>query len=543
MTTIDTRPDSGTSLGTDTPAGRAVSAVVSWITTADHKRIGRSFVAISLLFLVGMTVIGSLLGFERLQPDGIALDADSIDQLFSLFRVGSAFFVLAPLLLGIALAVVPLQLGARSLALPRAASLGLWTWVAGGVIVVVAYVNNGGPGGGEENMVDLFLMGLALACIGLVLAAGSIVVSVLTTRAPGMTIARVPLFSWSALVGGVAVVLTLPVLVGDLILLTVDHRYGRTAFGGNTGITTWMGWALTQPATYVYAVPALGIAAEIIATATHRRPPMRGAVLLGIGIFATATLAAVTQRTHDLPWGGDSFFGDFGDKFNDLLPYALFNLLPILGVLIVLGVGGLALKSSRPTVSAPLVFALLGLLMLLTGVLAHALTPIVDLQLADTVYEEGVFVYVAYGAILTAFGAVAHWGPKLWGRRIADKQAIPLALLGFLATILASLPLLLAGFQGQPAGAPGGYDYDLAPELLNALVFAGHALMLITVVAFSLLALRSFATGEPAGDDPWNGQTLEWATSSPPPPDNFSDVRTVASATPVLDLQPARSDA
>jgi heme/copper-type cytochrome/quinol oxidase subunit 1 len=193
-------------------------------------------------------------------------------------------------------------------------------------------------------------------------------------------------------------------------------------------------------------------------------------------------------------------------------------------------------------VSAPLVFALLGLLMLFTGVLAHTLTPILDLQLTGTVYEEGVFVYVAYGAVLIGFGAIAHWGPKLRGRRIADKQAIPLALLGFLGTVLAGLPLLIAGFQGQPAAAPGDFDFDLA-ELLNALAFAGQVLMLITVLGFSLLALRSFATGDAAGDDPWDGQTLEWATSSPPPPDNFSEVHTVASATPLLDLKPARTDA
>ena len=543
MTTIDTRPDTGSSLGTDTPAGRAVSGTMSWIITADHKRIGRLFIGISVLFLVGMTVIGALLGFERLQPDSSALEANSMDQLFSLFRVGSSFFVVAPLLLGVSVAIVPLQLGARSLALPRAAALGLWSWVAGGVVVVVAYVNNGGPGGGDENMVDLFLMGLALACIGLVISAGSVVVSVLTTRAPGMTIARVPLFAWSALVGASALVFTLPVLVGNLVLLTVDHRYSRAAFGGNTGITSWMGWALTQPATYVYAVPALGIAADIIATATGRRQPMRGFVMLGIALFGTATLAAVTQRSHDLPWDGDSFFDNFGDKISDLLPYALFNLLPILGVLMVLGLGGLAMRSGRPRVSAPLVFALLGLLMLFTGVLAHTLTPILDLQLVGTVYEEGVFVYVAYGAVLVGLGAIAHWGPKLWGRRIPDKPAIPLALLGFVGTILAALPLLFAGFQGQPAATAGDFDYDLAPELLNALVFAGHLLMLITVLGFSLLALRSFATGDAAGDDPWDGQTLEWATSSPPPPDNFSEVHTVASATPLLDLKPARTDA
>lgn len=543
MTTIDTRPETGTATyGSDTAAERAVSGVASWLTTADHKRIGRMFVFFSWLFLVGATVIAALLGFERIQPDELVLESGSIDQLFSLYRIGLTFLVAAPLLLGLAIAVVPLQLGARSLALPRAAALGLWSWLAGSIMVIVAYASNGGPGGGEEHMVDLFLMGLGLAAVGLTLGAGSLVASILTTRAPGMRLDRAPVFTWSALVGGVAMLLTLPMLVGALVLLTIDHRYGRTAFGGNEGIMRWIGWAVTQPATYIYVVPVLGILAEVVVTATRRRQPQRGMVLVGTAVFGTALLAAVTQRLHTLPWPGD-FFDDFADKIADLLPYAMFNLLPLLGVLMVLGAVGLALRAGRFRVTAPVVFALLGTLMVLAGVTAHALLPIVDLQLIGTVYEEGVFLYIVYGAALAALAGVAHWGPKLRGRRLDDRKAYPLAGLGFIGATLAALPLLIAGFQGQPAEAAGGYDYDLSPQLLNAVSFAGQVLMLITILAFGLLALRAFAQGDAAGDDPWDGQTLEWTTSSPPPADNFSDPPTVASATPLLDLKPSGSDA
>ena len=546
MTTIDTRPEASAIPATDdatgSAAGRSLAGAGSWITTADHKRIGRLFVGFSLLFAIAVVVVGAVFSLERVQPSGLFLEADSVEQVYSFFRVGLSFMVVAPLLLGLSVAVVPLQVGARSLALPRVAALGFWSWLAGSIIVVVAYLSNGGPSGGEENMVDLFLMGLALTCIGLVAAAGSVVVSALTTRAPGMTLARVPVFTWSALVGGVGLVVTLPVLVGVLILQTVDHRYGRAAFGGNTGILEWTGWAMTQPTTYVLVIPMLGIAADVVVTASRRRQPQRGTVLVGIVVFATAMVGAVTQRAHDVPWGGADFFDDLGDKIGDLLPYALFNLVPILGVLIVLGLITLSLKGGRPRVGAAFVFSFLGMLMLLTGVLAQVLTPLLDLQLSDTVYEEGVFLYIVYGAVLAALGAVAFWGPKLWGRRIGDKAAVPLALLGFLATILAALPMLVAGFQGQPAGAAGDYDYEVSPELLNGLAFAGHALMALTVVAFVLLALRAFTKGDAAGDDPWGGQTLEWMTTSPPPADNFTDVHTVASATPLIDLDLSRGD-
>jgi heme/copper-type cytochrome/quinol oxidase subunit 1 len=542
MTTIDTRPDALSLPGTQSGAGRLLSGVASWATTADHKRIGRLFVVVALLQMLVVTAIGALLGLERLSTSDTVLDGDAIGQMFTYQRIGSIFFGVAPLLLGLAIAVVPLQLGARSLALPRMAALGLWSWAGGGVLVDIAYLANGGPAGGEEQMVQLFLAGLGLAIIGLIAASVSVAVSVLTTRAPGMTLARVPMFAWAALVASTAMVLVLPVLAGDLLLLAIDHRYAREAFGGNFGIATWMGWSITQPATYIFAIAALGITADVVATATRSRMPLRGGVMIGIGIFASAVLAAVTQRAHLLPWEG-AFGDNFGDKIADLLPYLMFNVLPILGILIVLGLASLALKSNKPKITSPFVFAFLGTGMLFTGAAAHILTGVLDLQLVGSVYEEGVFIYVMYGSVLVGLGGVAYWGPKLWGRSMPDKQTLPLALLGFLGTVAASLPLLVAGFQGQPAGAVDGYDYEFAPELLNTVVMIGHALMLLTVLGFAALAARSFLAGPSAGDDPWDGQSLEWATSSPPPANNFADLHTVASAEPLLDLKPARSDA
>src|SRR5262249_30341022 len=150
------------------------SGVASWLTTADHKRIGRLFVGFSLTALLGVAGIGALLGFERIDTKSIDLDSGSLDQLFSLFRVGLVFMVAIPLVLGIAIAVVPLQVGSRALAFPRAAALGLWTWLTGTGIVIAAYCMNGGPNGGDANAVDLFLAGLGLAVIGLIVAAATV---------------------------------------------------------------------------------------------------------------------------------------------------------------------------------------------------------------------------------------------------------------------------------------------------------------------------------------------------------------------------------
>jgi heme/copper-type cytochrome/quinol oxidase subunit 1 len=273
--------------------------------------------------------------------------------------------------------------------------------------------------------------------------------------------------------------------------------------------------------------------------------PLRGVVYTGLAIVAVAALSAVTQQAnHDVPWAGSGLdLDDLGDKFADLLPYALFTLLPILGVVIVMFVGAVAARPPsdpetwvKPQVTAPFVFSFFGLGMVFVGMLGAALVPIVDLGLQGTVFEEGAFVYVAYGAVLGGLGAIAYWTPKWTGRTIPDKPALGLATLGVLATILAALPYFVAGFVDQPA-ASGTYDYEGPAELWNVLVTAGHALMAIVVLAFAGLWAKAGRTADAdAGADPWGGQTLEWLTTSPAPHDNFAEVPTVMSPEPLYDL-------
>jgi heme/copper-type cytochrome/quinol oxidase subunit 1 len=553
MSTIDTSPDAIAT--TDTAAARAddagserranvVSSLASVLTSSDHKVIGRLFIGVSVLALLASVTVGVLLGIERVDGEDTVFAADALPQMFVGFRIGLLYGVLVPLFLGLAVAVVPLQLGARALAFPRLAMAGFWAWVGGTTIVIVALANNGGPGGGNAEMVDLFIAGFAFSVIGLAAAALPVAATVLTTRAPGMRMERVPFFAWSAVVAAVGLLLMLPVLVGVLIYLYVDHRYTQTLFGGSDGISSWIGFALTQPTTYLLALPAAGLAAELVPVTFRTRMPMRGAVYTGIGLIGVTALSAVTQQAnHGVPWEGSGLDLDgFDDKLADLLPYAFFTLLPILGVLIVMAVGALAAKPSgdrrRPRVTAPFVFTFLGLAMVFVGMLGGALVPIDDLGLQDTVFEEGALVYVAYGAVLAGLGGVAYWIPKLTGRLVPDKPALGLAVLGFLATVLAAFPYYIAGFADQPA-ASGVYDYSGPSELWNVLVTIGHALMAVVVLGFVGLAAKSLHSGPPADDDPWEAQTLEWSTSSPAPIDNFVETPTVMSPEPLLDLRAA----
>ena len=541
MTTFDTHasaPAAASSSGAGA-LGALVVGIGSWATTTDHKKIGRLFIVTALLAGAASAVVGAFLGFERISATGYSiLDDDSIVQLASLYRVVLAFGVALPLMLGIAIAIVPLQIGSKAIAFGRLALFGFWMWLAGLAVSIYTIAANGGPGGGEAKMVDLFLVGVVITAAGALAATVSLVTTLLTNRAPGMTLARVPMLSWAALTGGVSLLLTLPVVIGTAIYLYVDNHYARVAFGGNKGVNDWLGWSMTQPQTYVFAAIGLGVVAEIATVASGRRHPLRAVLLVGAGVLTVAALAGATQVQHSLTWTDTSG----SDKVKELIPFLIFNGLPILGALIVLGGCALGLAQGKPRIVAPLVPALLGLVMVLAGMLGHLVAQFGPAGLAGTVFEEGEFNYVVYGTVLMGMGAVAYWGPKLWGRSMPQSAVFGLGALGFLGTVLASLPLYVAGFADQPAGVVDGFSYGGPQELWNALGAIGQAVIALTVVLFVLTAARAFSAGDAAGDDPWDAQTLEWSVSSPAPIDNFASVPSVTSPEPLLDLKPAGSE-
>ena len=541
-TTAESAGSSGaheaSSAGTTRSGAAFLDAAAGWLTTTDHKRIGRLFIGGGLLAALATGVLGVLLGLERVDGTETLFDDGAIPQMFSAFHVALVFGIGGPLALGLAIAIVPLQVGARSLAFPRVAMAGLWMWAIGLTLVVIALANNGGPGGGDRDMVDLFLAALGLLLVGLAAAAASVATTVLTTRAPGMRLERAPLFAWSALISSLSLLLMLPVLLGTLIYLFVDHSHGNAGFGGNTAIGGIIHFAFTHPAVYVMAIPAVGLLAELFPVTFRKRIPIRGIVLTGVALVGVAALAATTQQpAFVVNWAGDDLsFDNFGDTFETLVPWALFMLLPILGVLVTLAGSAMVAMGSKPRINPPFVLALLGVLMVLAGMVGGAIYPISDLGLIGTVFEEGATVAVIYGALLSALGGIAYWAPKWWGRQLPDGPLYGLALLGFGGAALASLPYYIAGFADQPLDSPI-YDYEGPAELWNVLVLAGHGLMFVTVLGFAGLLFKAFSAEADTSEDPWGGgQTLEWTTGSPAPLNNFADVPTVASPEPVLDL-------
>jgi heme/copper-type cytochrome/quinol oxidase subunit 1 len=531
MTTIDPTAEVIVSSveARDSALDRLLAAVADWLTSTDHKKIGRLFLGGGLLGLLATVAVNVIIGVER---SGIGnIDDGAIAQILDAQRVGLVFGTLLPLAIGLCVAVIPLQLGARSIAFPRMAAAGFWMWAGGLIFSIIALVNNGGGLGGDPDMVDLFLGAHGLMAIGLAATGVSIATSVLTTRAPGMTMRRVPFFSMSALILGLGLILVMPVLLGTLTYLFVDHRNGREAFGGNTGLYEWAGWIFSPGAAVLFAIPVAGLLAEGAPLLWKQRTPARGIVFVGFALMGVAALGAVTQvAVHNVPWAGSDLYlgggNDVREKLSDVVPWAMFNLLPLLGLTIVLLMTlflAKPVKGARPNVTPALAFGFLGLGMVMVGMIGTALFAIEDLGLQGTVFDEGALVYVVYGTVLAALGGMAHWAPKLWGVNLQAAKVLPLAILGLLATVLASLPSYVAGF-------------DEPRDIYAILVLVGHVLMALTVLGFIGLLITSVMSSDGGAEaDPYDGQTLEWATASPAPANNFVETPTVMSAEPLAD--------
>ncbi len=537
MTITDTRPDDISAADASASSGSPVAAAppqpvgaAAWLTTGDHKKVGRLFIGAALVYGIAGMVIAALLGIERIDSSGTQiLKLNAVGQLFSLYALGMAFLFTVPLFLGIAICVVPLQVGARTVAFPRAAAASFWGWLVASAVMIASYIMNGGPGGGDAKGVDLFLVSFSALVLALMLGAVCVGASVLALRAPGMTTDQTPLAAWGFLVGVLLLLLTLPVLLANLILMWVDHRYGRIAFGGNFGISPRIAWTVAQPQIYIYALPAIALLAEVAPIFARRRPvPPQGTIMVGaLTLMGVLGFGAYLQPV-------------LSPEVTDRGFYKVMVIGSVVPVLIVLLISLRVLGKNRPTLRAPLLFALTATLLVLAGTVAGALSTFNSLQLTGTTWQQGQYELVVVGAgLLGGFGALVLWGPKIWGRRVSELAASALAVLLFLCIALMAGGNLAAGLLDQPAGETN-YVGRGGTGFFNACVAAGAIAVVILMTGGVLLLIRGFTKGELAGDDPWEGHTLEWMTTSPPPNGNFTGpLPEITSDRPLLDQREA----
>lgn len=522
MSITDSRPASAVASDEAVTAGDPVSG--SLLGSGDHKAIGLVYVVLSLLFGAA-ALVAFLLGNLHLVQSGF-LSQSASDTLLNASELGFVLLVAIPLFIGLATYITPLQVGASTIAFPRAAAMALWTWILASGLFIIANCVDGGIGGGRDRAVDLGLLAIVALVLALLLATVCVITTVITLRSPGMSLDRVPMFSWSMFVAGSVWMLTLPVLLADLVLIYVDHHYGRPSeFGVSSVQGLQIGWIISQPQLYAYAIPLFGLAADVIATLSGRRQPNRGAMLVAIAAFGALGVGAYAQ-----PY--------FFPEVRDQIVWAAMGVLIILPVLAMLGGWAALLKGGRPALKSPLGLVLVSVVLVLLAVVAGALATITPLELRETpLVAIGQLALVIAAVLASGVAGVMYWAPKFTGRFATEAPGL-LALLALLGGgLLAGVPFVVLGFSTRFTGL------DSAAEALQYVALVGDALIALGAV-LGLLALGSALRGADAAGDAWGtGQTLEWMCSSPPAPGDFSELVTVTSAEPLLDAAAGTQEA
>lgn len=513
MAMTETRPAAATDPAlVATPAPVEPAGLAGWLSTSDHKRVGRLWLATSLLFLVGVTVLRELLAIERLQS-GADLLTDGTDvQVFLLHGEALALLFAVPFFIGLATYLVPLQVGSPEIAFPRGSATAYWGYLVSAGLLVGAYAADGGYTGTTPSSVDLYLLSLGVLALSLGLGAVSAVATVLTMRAPGMTLLRTPLFSWSVLIGGGLLLLQLPILLAGVIELFIPFHYA-----GDLGPYDEIRFLWGLPAVYGLVVMAAGVLLEVVPTLSRR--PLRfhaaGVVVLGLlGVLGIGGWLVEPAAVDDLLYVG-------------------MGLAAVIPALALLGTLADAARAGTPAISAPLVLAVASALLLLAGAAAGAVQVIEPLELATTTWEIGQSQLVLFGAgALAAFAGLWFWAPKIWGAHLDERVGFLVALLILGGAVLTAGPDLVTGAaEDLPRGALEFEETDLVTAM-GGVGVAGAALGALGVLAGSMAVLAAGVRrrGTPAVDDPWGGFTLEWTTSSPPPPHNFGEAPVIEPA-------------
>jgi cytochrome c oxidase subunit I len=515
-----------------------------WLTSTDHKRIGLLTLGTASVL---MLVAGSLAMAIRAQlatPDSAYLSNDRYDQFFTMHGSAMIFLVMTPFALGMGLYLVPLQVGAPNLAAPRLTMGAFWLYLSGGLIMFAGFLTASGasdtgwyaypplsssrwtPGYG----VSLWIAGVALVAIAMLIMAGTILWTVLLARAPGMTMLRLPVFTWSVVAAALMVIGSFPMLLAADGLLAAG-RFDPNLYTHNSWNIAYQHvfWFFGHPVVYIMFFPYLGAVAEVLATFAGRKFFGYKFVVASLLTFAAFSMAV---------WGHHMFTtGQSPNNYFSLTSIAL--ILPA-GIeyfdMLATVLGG---RLRFPT---PMLFALAFIPQFLIGGLTGIMsgTPALDYQIQDSYFLVAHWHYtLAAGSLFGLFAGVYFWFPKATGRLLDERLGKAHFWLWCLGTNMTFLPMFWLGFVGMPRRIPTYLSSD-GFTTGNVISSCGAALLALGTSVFLWNVLVTLRSPAGAPDDPWAGHSLEWATSSPPPALNFDTAHPVPpihSYAPLLDLR------
>ncbi len=531
---------------TTPPATRRTRPAIvhDWLTTVDHKKIGIMYILMAVVFLVIAGVEALLMRFQLWSAGRDIVGPDRFNQLFTMHGTTMVFFAGMPLLAGIANYVVPLQIGARDMAFPRLNALGLWATLFGGLLTYFSFFTESGPPAigwfayapltehtfAMGSGVDFWILGLLVTGIGSVTGAVNLVVTVLCLRAPGMSLRRLPLYTWMAFWANLQILAILPPLTAALIMLLFDRHLGAHFFDRDGSPYLWqhLFWFFGHPEVYVLILPAFGMISEVV-------PVFSRKVIFGYEFVAASTVAIAFISFG--VWAHHMFTAGMSRALD--LYFSAASLLIAIPTGVKMFNWLATMYGGRLWLASPMLFAIGFLSMFvmggLTGIML-AMAPL-DFQVSDTYFVVGHFHWVLIGGTLFGIFAASHfWYPKVTGRMLSERLArwqFWLLLIGFFLTFG---PMHISGILGMPRRIYL-YRADRGWELWNQLSTIGAFIQAPSYLIFVWNLVWSLRHGAVAGDDPWNAWTLEWTTTSPPPSYNFETVPTVRSRRPLWDLK------
>ncbi|WP_443729021.1 aa3-type cytochrome oxidase subunit I [Streptomyces bambusae] len=518
--------------------------LVDWLTTTDHKKIGHLYLIASFAFFLLGGILALLVRVELARPGIQLLSNEQYNQAFTLHGTIMLLFFATPTFAGFANAIMPLQIGAPDVAFPRLNMLAFWLFLFGGLLVVASLLTPQGgadfgwtaytPLSGAERAPyvggDLWIMGLALSGFGTILGSVNFVTTIVCMRGPGMTMFRLPVFTWNVLLTSVLVLFAFPVLAAALLVLESDRKFGSHVFdAANGGPLLWqhLFWFFGHPEVYIIALPFFGIITEIIPV--FSRKPIFGYVGLVGATLAIAGLSMTVWAHHMFATGAV------------LLPF--FSFLTFLiavptGVKFFNWIG--TMWNGSCSFETPMLWSIGFLVTFLFGGLTGVVlaSPPMDFHVTDSYFVVAHFHYVVFGTVAFAtFAGFYFWWPKMTGKLLDErlgKVHFWTLFTGFHTTFLVQHWL---GAEGMPRRYADYLDAD-GFTALNTVSSVGAFLLGISTLPF-LYNVWTTAASAPRVrvDDPWGyGRSLEWATSCPPPRHNFRELPRIRSESPAFDL-------
>jgi cytochrome c oxidase subunit I len=516
---------------------------VGWLATVDHKEIGRRYIVTALIFLALGGFLAVLMRLQLARPDNNLISASRFNELFTMHGSTMMFLFAVPVMEGVAVFIIPLMLGTRSTGFPRLNAFSYYMYLFGGLMLWGAFALNiapdvgwfaytplSGPQFSPGKRTDIWAQMITFTEVSALAAAVVLVATILKTRAPGMTLARMPLYAWAMLVTAVMIIFSMPAVALASSMLISDRLVGTNFFNswehGDALLWQHLFWFFGHPEVYIIFLPATGFVSVI--TETFCRRPIFAYPIVVLALVSTGILAFGLWVHHmfatGLPRVGYSFYTAAS------MTVAIPTGLQIFCWLATMWDG-------RPRFQVPMLYVVGFIVTFVIGGLTGVIIASVplDLQLHDTYFIVAHFHYVLIGgAVFPLLGILTYWFPKITGRMMSEALGQISFWMIFLGFQLAFFPMHISGLLGMPRRVytyPAGMGLEI-PNLLSSI---GGVVVALAVLLFVINGIWSLYRGAIAPDNPWDAASLEWAVSSPPPVYNFEHIPVVESRTPLWD--------